>query len=633
MNIRHSVIPSFRHSVILLCLSGCWSFREADHPEVVIAALPSGKDVHVQLAGFDATVTTYDTAYGYGTMTGFGGGPYYGRRGRYYGGGYGMATYQTTEFIPHREATSVYRNRAADALERAGCILQTKDPQYRVEVRFEGPYSESGDGWATVGWMICTIFTADYGAADWSAKLKIHDIPYEGGEQTCYPIDKSVSIVRDMNKCILCRRCEAMCNDVQTVGAIGASGRGFETTISPAFGLKLSESECTYCGQCVAVCPVGALTEVDNTGRLINDLANPDKIVVVQTAPAVRVAIGEEFGYPAGTIVTGKLVSALKKLSFDYVFDTDFAADLTIMEEGSELLERLKRFLDGDKTVPMPILTSCCPAWVNFFEHQFPDLLDIPSTARSPQQMFGSIAKSYWAEKMGIPREKIVVVSVMPCLAKKYECDRDEFKVNGNPDVDYSLSTRELAALIKEANIDFASLEDSDFDSPLGASTGASVIFGATGGVMEAALRTAYELYTGKTLEKVDFTEVRGLEGVRQASIDLNGFTLNVGIAHGLGNARRLLEDIRAGKCQYHAIEIMACPGGCIGGGGQPLHHGNVEVIKARQAALYCEDRNKPLRKSHENPYIQQLYEEYLGKPLSEKAHALLHTNYFNKAK
>ena len=468
---------------------------------------------------------------------------------------------------------------------------------------------------------------------DLARKLKIHDIPYEGGEQTCYPIDKSVSIVRDMNKCILCRRCEAMCNDVQTVGAIGASGRGFETTISPAFGLKLSESECTYCGQCVAVCPVGALTEVDNTGRLINDLANPDKIVVVQTAPAVRVAIGEEFGYPAGTIVTGKLVSALKKLSFDYVFDTDFAADLTIMEEGSELLERLKRFLDGDKTVPMPILTSCCPAWVNFFEHQFPDLLDIPSTARSPQQMFGSIAKSYWAEKMGIPREKIVVVSVMPCLAKKYECDRDEFKVNGNPDVDYSLSTRELAALIKEANIDFASLEDSDFDSPLGASTGASVIFGATGGVMEAALRTAYELYTGKTLEKVDFTEVRGLEGVRQASIDLNGFTLNVGIAHGLGNARRLLEDIRAGKCQYHAIEIMACPGGCIGGGGQPLHHGNVEVIKARQAALYCEDRNKPLRKSHENPYIQQLYEEYLGKPLSEKAHALLHTNYFNKAK
>ena len=464
-------------------------------------------------------------------------------------------------------------------------------------------------------------------------KLKIHEAPFEGGEKSCHELDKSVSIVRDMNKCILCRRCETMCNDVQTVGAIGANGRGFNTTISPAFGLNLSESECTYCGQCVAVCPVGALTEVDNTNRLIKDLANPDKTVIVQTAPAVRVAIGEEFGLPAGTIVTGKLVSALRKLGFNYVFDTDFAADLTIMEEGSELLERLKKFLDGDKSVPMPILTSCCPAWVNFFEHQFPDMLDIPSTARSPQQMFGSIAKTYWAEKMGIPREKLVVVSVMPCLAKKYECGRDEFKVNGNPDVDYSLSTRELAALIKEANMDLKSMDDSDFDNPLGASTGASVIFGATGGVMEAALRTAYELYTGKTLDKVEFESVRGLEGIRHASVNLNGFELKVGIAHGLGNARRMLEDIRSGKSEYHAIEIMACPGGCIGGGGQPLHHGDVEIINARRKAVYEEDRNKPLRKSHENPYIQQLYEEFLGKPLSEKAHALLHTNYFNKSK
>ncbi|MCQ2153228.1 MAG: [FeFe] hydrogenase, group A [Bacteroidales bacterium] len=464
-------------------------------------------------------------------------------------------------------------------------------------------------------------------------KLKINDIPYDGGEKSTHPIDKSVSIVRDMNKCILCRRCETMCNEVQTVGAISANGRGFNTTIAPAFGQTLSESECTYCGQCVAVCPVGALTEVDNTSRLINDLANPNKTVIVQTAPAVRVAIGEEFGYPAGTIVTGKLVTALRKLGFNYVFDTDFAADLTIMEEGSELLGRLKRVLDGDKTVPMPILTSCCPAWVNFFEHQFPDMLDIPSTARSPQQMFGSIAKSYWADKMGIPRENLVVVSIMPCLAKKYECNRDEFKNNGNPDVDYSLSTRELASLIKEANMDLSKMEDGDFDAPFGASTGAAVIFGATGGVMEAALRTAYELHTGKTLDKVDFTDVRGLEGIKSATVDLNGFKLKVGVAHGLGNARRMLEDIRAGKSEYHAIEIMACPGGCIGGGGQPLHHGNVEVIKARQKALYQDDRNKPLRKSHENPYIKQLYEEYLGKPLSEKAHALLHTNYFNRSK
>ena len=467
---------------------------------------------------------------------------------------------------------------------------------------------------------------------DLARKLKIHDIPYEGGERSHHEVEKTLSIVRDMNKCILCRRCETMCNDVQTVGAIGAMNRGFDTTIAPAFGMKLSESECTYCGQCVAVCPVGALTEVDNTGRLISDLSNPAKTVIVQTAPAVRVAIGEEFGYEPGTIVTGKLASALRKLGFDYVFDTDFAADLTIMEEGSELLERLQRFLSGDKGVKLPILTSCCPAWVNFFEHQFPDMLDLPSSARSPQQMFGSIAKTWWAGRMGIARENLVVVSVMPCLAKKYESARDEFKTNGNPDVDYSLSTRELASLIKEANIDFRSLEDSDFDSPMGESTGAGVIFGATGGVMEAALRTAYELHTGKTLEKVDFAQVRGLGGVREAEVDMDGFTLKVGIAHGLGNARRMLEDIRSGRSEYHAIEIMACPGGCVGGGGQPLHHGNVEIIDARRRAVYEEDRNKPLRKSHENPDIRKLYEDFLGKPLSGKAHELLHTVYFKKS-
>jgi NADH-quinone oxidoreductase subunit G/NADP-reducing hydrogenase subunit HndD len=480
--------------------------------------------------------------------------------------------------------------------------------------------------------LICPK-SGDCDLQDLARKLKIHETPFADGERSKYEVENTVSIVRDMNKCILCRRCETMCNDVQTVGAIGAVNRGFETTIAPAFGLKLSDSECTYCGQCVAVCPVGALTERDNSGRLIDDLFDPNKIVIVQTAPAVRVTIGEEFGYPAGTIVTGKLVTALKQIGFDYVFDTDFAADLTIMEEGSELLDRLTRFLDGDKTVPLPILTSCCPAWVNFFEHQFPDMLDIPSTARSPQQMFGAIAKNYWAEKMGIPREKLVVVSIMPCLAKKYECGRDEFKVNGNPDVDYSLSTRELAAFIKQANINFKALEDSEFDAPLGASTGAAAIFGTTGGVMEAALRTAYEFYTGKTLEKVDFHAIRGFDGIRRATINLNGFDLKVGIAHGLGNARLMLENIRDGKKEYHAIEIMACPGGCIGGGGQPLHHGNVEILNARQRAVYEGDKSMPLRKSHENPYIQKLYEEYLGKPLGEKSHMLLHTHYFSKSK
>lgn len=464
-----------------------------------------------------------------------------------------------------------------------------------------------------------------------AVKLKIREIPFTG-EQSNYQVEVSPSIVRDMNKCIYCRRCEMMCNEVQTVGALGAANRGFISTISPAFDQSLTNSECTFCGQCVAVCPVGALTEVDHTNRLIRDLNNSEKTVIVQTAPAVRAALGEEFGLPAGTSVTGKMVAALRQLGFDKVFDTDFAADLTIMEEGSELLDRISRYLQGDQTVRLPILTSCCPAWVNFFEHQFPDMLDIPSTARSPQQMFGAIAKNYWAEKMNIPRENLIVVSIMPCLAKKYECAREEFSENGDPDVNYSLSTRELASLIKRANIDFTNLPEEDFDHPLGESTGAGVIFGASGGVMEAALRTAYELYTGQNLEKVDFEEVRGLENIKKATINLNGTELHVGIAHGLGNARKLLNEIREGKSEYHAIEIMACPGGCIGGGGQPLHHGNSALLKARSQALYQEDADKPLRKSHENPDIIKLYEEYLGKPMSEKAHHLLHTHYFNKA-
>jgi len=465
-------------------------------------------------------------------------------------------------------------------------------------------------------------------------KLGIRDIPgQEFAEMSTYRLDTSPSIIREMDKCIMCRRCETMCNTFQTVGALSAINRGFMSVVSPAFEMNLEHSPCTYCGQCVAVCPTGALTEVDHTRKVIAALSDPTKTVIVQTAPAVRAALGEEFGLEPGTLVTGKMVAALRTLGFDYVFDTDFAADLTIMEEGTELLGRLGKFLQGDKNVKLPMLTSCCPAWVNFFEHNFPDMKDIPSTARSPQQMFGSIAKTYFADKIKVKREDLVVVSIMPCLAKKYECQRDEFSVDGNPDVDYSISTRELGFLIKQANIQFNKLPVEDFDKPMGESTGAAVIFGTTGGVIEAATRTAYEIHTGKTLENVNFEELRGLEGIRHATIDFGGFPLKIGIAHGLGNARKLLEDIRAGHSEFHAIEIMACPGGCIGGGGQPLHHGDSKILKARAKAIYAEDANKTLRKSHENPYITKLYEEFLGKPMSEKAHHLLHTHYFDKSK
>ncbi len=457
---------------------------------------------------------------------------------------------------------------------------------------------------------------------------------YEGGAQSTYKKDISPAIARDMDKCIMCRRCETMCNEVQTVGALSGVNRGFNAVVTPAFDMPLEESVCTFCGQCVAVCPTGALVERDYSWQVIEAIADPDKVVVVQTAPAVRAALGECFGMEPGTLVTGKMASALRQMGFNYVFDTDFAADLTIMEEGAELLDRITRFLSGDKSVRLPILTSCCPAWVKFFEHQYPDLLDVPSTAKSPQQMFGAIAKNYLAEKLGIPREKLVVVSVMPCLAKKYECARPEFAVNGNPDVDISISTRELAHLIKRANIDFVSLPEGDFDSPLGESTGAAVIFGTTGGVIEAATRSAVEWLTGKPLEDVNFTALRGLDGCREAKLKVGDLELHIGIAHELGNARKLLDAIRAGTVEpFHAIEIMACPGGCIGGGGQPYHHGEMDIIRKRAQAIYREDEGKTRRKSHENPDIIKLYEEYLGKPLGEKSHHLLHTHYFKRHK
>ncbi|MDE6106421.1 MAG: [FeFe] hydrogenase, group A [Bacteroidales bacterium] len=460
-------------------------------------------------------------------------------------------------------------------------------------------------------------------------KLGVREIAYQG-EQSHYRKDLSPSIVRDVDKCIMCRRCETMCNDVQTVGALSAVNRGFNAVVSPAFEKDLEQSPCTFCGQCVTACPTGALTEVDHTARVIAALNDPAKTVVVQTAPAVRVALGEEFGLAPGTIVTGKLAAALRALGFDRVFDTDFAADLTIMEEGSELLGRLSAFMNGDKSVKLPILTSCCPAWVNFFEYNYPDMLDVPSSAKSPQQMFGAVAKTYFANQIGVKREDLVVVSVMPCLAKKYECQREEFKTDGNPDVDIAISTRELANLIKQSNLDFANLPDEDFDNPLGESTGAGVIFGVTGGVIEAATRTAYELFTGKTLQKVEFEALRGMDGVRVATVDFDGTPIRIGIAHGLGHARQLLDAVRSHELDLHAIEVMACPGGCIGGGGQPYHHGNAAILEARAKAIYREDEGKALRKSHENEYVKRLYEEFLQHPMSEKAHHLLHTHYFD---
>ncbi len=455
-----------------------------------------------------------------------------------------------------------------------------------------------------------------------AAELEVRHISYPG-ERSTYPLDvSSKAIVRDLDKCILCRRCETMCSSVQTVHVLSAVGRGFETVVSPAFGRPMSETACTFCGQCVAVCPTGALTEVNQLPEVWKALEHPEEIVVVQTAPAVRAALGEEFGIAPGTDVTGRMVSALKELGFDLVFDTNFAADVTVMEEAHELIHRLK---GGGR---LPILTSCCPGWVKFVEHQFGDLLDIPSTCKSPQEMFGAIIKSYYADQMGIDRERIRVVSVMPCLAKKYEAARPELTYEGLPLVDTVITTRELGQMIREAGIAFEKLPDTPFDDPLGTSSGAADLFGASGGVLEAAIRTAADLLTGEDQSSPEFTAIRGIDGIKEATVDVAGRPLRIAVANGLGNARTLLEKIRRGEAAYDAIEIMACPGGCIGGGGQPFIHGDTDILTKRAGTLYAIDGKKELRKAHENPAVLKMYEDYLGPPYGEKAHALLHTSY-----
>lgn len=458
-------------------------------------------------------------------------------------------------------------------------------------------------------------------------KMGIREIAYKG-ERMQHKVDASSnSIYRNPNKCVMCRRCETMCNEVQTVGTLSGINRGFDAIVAPAFNIPLAESSCTFCGQCVAVCPTGAIVEIDATAKVFNAIKNPKKHVVVQVAPSIRVAIGELFDMEPGEVTTGKLVTALRKLGFDVVFDTDFSADLTVMEEASELVDRIK----NNKT--LPILTSCCPAWVRFIEMNYPDMLDIPSSCKSPQIMMGSMVKTYYSNKTGIPAKNIVMVSVMPCTAKKAEASRSELGTKDIRDVDYVLSTRELGRMIKLYGIDFNGLEEGKFDKLMGESSGAGTIFGTTGGVIEAAIRTASEWMTGQELEKIEFEELRGLKGIRGADVKIGDLNLKVGIAHGLGNARKLLDGIKSKKYDFDAIEIMACPGGCIGGGGQPYHHGHEEVLLKRQRALYEIDKNKKIRKSHENPMIKEIYKNYLGRPYGERAHDLLHTSYIPREK
>ncbi len=456
----------------------------------------------------------------------------------------------------------------------------------------------------------------------------VEDATVYDGVKNEYEVDNSAPhMYRDNNKCILCRRCVAVCAKTQGIGVIGANERGFKTYIGSAFDMGLGETSCVSCGQCIAVCPVGALSEKDYTKEVLAAIADPEKTVLVQTAPAVRAGLGECFGNAIGTNVEGKMVAALRRLGFDKVFDTDFSADLTIMEEANEFLDR---FSNGGT---LPLITSCSPGWIKFCEHYYPDLLDHLSTCKSPQQMFGATAKTYWAQKMGIDPKNIVMVSIMPCTAKKFEIGRPDQSAAGVPDVDYALTTRELGRMIERAGILFNSLPEEKFDDPLGLSTGAAVIFGATGGVMEAALRTAVYTLTGENV--TDLPEVRGTKDIKEATYNVAGTDVKVIVTSGLANARKVLDDIRAGKCDAQFIEVMACPGGCVNGGGQPQVpmgvRNFVDIREERAKVLYNLDKSMPLRQSHENPAVKKVYEEFFEKPGSHKAHEVLHTTYVKR--